>query len=271
MEKRDDNGQNYNDDIHLSDGVVVFFDILGFSTALKTAEVRALVNSIKEIRRELEKQNESAGRHLGGSAPDFMFFADSILMGTRMDASQKIENGKRLSRFLFTASWFFAGMLRAGWPLRGAIVAGTYYLDSKSNIFAGSSTVEASEFEKCQEWCGCGIAESAVNLINEHRDSGSLNYVVQYEVPQKKGKDQSRASLDCALSWIPQFQSYNPDGEIMASVRASFLAHGKTIRVADEAKVENTGKFIQAFLSLFSAQFAPREAADPKGIQTGLI
>lgn len=149
----------------LSQRLIGFFDILGFSDRLRTMEITdlhhlyaKLIDDVKntvfssEILGTPDKQ-----RKANFDRANFLF--DSIVLVSRDLNSEPISPAAH--DFLMSCSSLMEKSFAMQLPLRGAIGFGDYLEDSERNIFLSSEFANLVRAEKAQEWSGCIVLPEA--------------------------------------------------------------------------------------------------------------
>ncbi len=237
-------------------GIVAFFDILGFSKAMQNSSISALVQAVRDSRAEASRQVQSARLHFGRHC-EMVTFSDSILIAIELPEYQPGSKSPghygRLLAFLYTTTWFFTEMFWAGWPLRGGIDIGEYYLNSEEKLIVGPCISRAHDLESKQIWSGCAFTSEAALVIQKYHEYGG--WLVDYAVPPREvGELQSRHALDWREHLLTRrshqkFLTFAPPPgrDLPDFVRGRFQANGKP---ADHTqvlqKIQNTLKFLQS-------------------------
>ena len=154
-------------EIQPREGVVGFFDILGFGSYLKNdPDVRS-----KQALEVLLKIRDEVPSRIKKRVPDALvaemswnIFADSILLTmpypeTKDKLGAESQKRRRWLTFLFSSVVLLDHMFDQGLPIRGAITFGKYFCHE--NCLAGRAVVEAHELEQRINLSGAVLHESA--------------------------------------------------------------------------------------------------------------
>jgi hypothetical protein len=231
----------------LSQRLIGFFDILGFSDRLRTMEITDLHHLYAELIDDVRSTVFSpeilgtADKQLKSNFDRANFLFDSIVLVSRDLASEQI--GPAIHDFLMSCASLMEKSFVKQLPLRGAISFGDYLEDSGRNIFLSREFANLVRMEKAQEWSGCIVLLEAIEKIlpiiflqpdapihYEHR----AMVLVPYDVPFKSINTRLSKTYWC-INWV---YFLNPDE------KATGLAFLKS------PKLENTLGFVQHVDSL---------------------
>jgi hypothetical protein len=253
---------------HIEEGLVGFFDILGYQSFLEnndaevaTSEVLNIINDVgdiigSKILNLMEAPDTKDEKIVGGI--QWLVFSDTILMLMKWDKKNIYE----WTVFNMAASTLCQHMFEFGLPLRGAIRTGKYLL-SKS-CFAGRTIVEAYRAETSLNLAACVVDEEVVNLINSEF-SGDIevgeivnSMMVKYMTPLS---DDQYKKLLLLNYMIPDRFKPNPiDADIRQMVLNSFWAHNKDITPSAEIKAQNTENFFRYLQNRFPNFYGAKSA-----------
>lgn len=218
------------------------FDVLGFSAWVENEPLGSI---LRQYRRLIEvavlKPNEQGsltafhtpeGQLLAVTrAPEYAYFSDTILLWCPLAPPLVADFIERCSDLMCEA-------LAADIVLRGAITLGDAVLDNATNTYIGKPIVEAHNLERCQDWAGLALGNSAVwppFLTQLHGSS-----VIEYSPPMKPGsehyaspvvvdwprrwRDRKEPNLDArldALNKKPRFSKYYDNAKKFAEFSRS--------------------------------------------------
>lgn len=225
-------------------GLVGVFDILGFKEVLKSEKALPdLLNELRKIKRGYVHRARSAERHFR-STPEYLSFSDTILVAHELPG---FNNGKtclnRTAYFLNFAAWLFDWMFAQGWPLRGAVTSGEYFIDFKENLFVGKPIAEAFDLADIQEWSGCGITSEVTKSISTLAGMPLKEYKVPVKNPDQENP------FTHALKWgsVWSHTSMRQNSQTLAEfVETQFTRHEKLISSDSvRLKLKNTETFLE--------------------------
>ena len=148
------------------DGLVAFFDILGFKKMLSANEVEKSLEIINAYLLKELADNEKTYR----SKLKTFVISDSILIA--------LPNLTREGAMYFTmfCQQFIWGLLMNGLPIRGAIASGKFSVQANGNhiIFVGQPIVDANELVNSLEIAACVLTPSAEFLVSEQMNKGKF-------------------------------------------------------------------------------------------------
>lgn len=255
-------------------GFVGFFDILGYvqimlnNNIYKTSEFVSdtLVNIPNDLLAQLKNAPHGA---LGEGGSDerenwqsildqikWIIFSDSILISLPFDP--QISQGEQLQNYLAfstVCSLLMNRSFNAGFPLRGAISVGEFFIQDR--CFAGRPIIHAYHLAQDLEFAGCVLDDEANNYISnlrkdlvhggEHRLLRQLDRTtILYIVPTK----QESESRHRVINWVtPNSPGFEPIREnVREKTARAFLMHNKIAVKGVERKMNNTEMFIRHVL-----------------------
>jgi hypothetical protein len=222
---------------------VAYFDILGFKneTRLNTGQLPVLADVYKEV---VEHNDELKSIPNFGSLYDCFWFFDNFLFYS-LDDSIKSYN-----TICIAAIHFFNYMIiTKKWLLRGALTAGDFYADRKSNIYLGEALIDAHNFTEKQDWIGLVLTPNAyVKLVAGGNPVTLVNgrSFRDYDVPIKRricDNGLEQIALDCEKLWAYHYRTNDCKRDmIMDSMRSA--CHRKDgLAIEHRRKCENTLRF----------------------------
>jgi hypothetical protein len=212
-------------------GFIGFFDLLGYKDFIRNNQLKEVVQKVRNILLECkrsQKRIEGLEYLFDQDICEHVIFSDTILIYSNTTSEP--------SATLFTI--FCASLVNAlfweGFPVRGALAAGEFYVDPKlgSISLAGAPIVEAHELEECLDFAGCVVAPSAEPFLSQK--------CFPYDVPIKGFQKQRLFALNAL--------SYSDDGREISRqvVLDKFGAHNKRVGVDVLPKINNTITFLEA-------------------------
>jgi hypothetical protein len=236
------------DEIEPREGVVGFFDILGFQSYLKNdpdVRSRQALQVLLDIKAEVPGRIKKRVPEAVVGEMSWNVFADSILLAmpypeTKDRQGAESEKRRRWLTFLFSSVVLLDHMFDQGLPIRGAISFGRFFC--QKNCLAGRAVVEAHELEQRINLSGAVLHESAAEefrgLTPESFKSGDGIYVyatlLNYLVPEKEVSKKRLVLNQWALS-----DDHDNDDIAQLSAEA-FWKHGKDIDDGAAQKLRNT-------------------------------
>lgn len=256
------------EETRIENGLVAFFDILGYQSFLENNDAEIATSKIIDIINEsgmavssqmitnIETMTDADKEVL--KSIQWLVFSDTILMLMKWDRASFRE------WMVFTAAAIklCRHMFDFGLPLRGAIKTGSY-LVSKS-CFAGRAIVDAYRAETSLDLAACSVDGEIINIvqtltIKESDYEEILNlFVVKYMTPLKDGHYKKMSLLNYL---IPDNEELTlPDTDVQQLILNSFWEHNKDISSSAEYKAKNTANFFRYLKFKFPEIFSPHSA-----------
>jgi hypothetical protein len=218
-----------------SNGLVGFFDILGYKSLLLNNEIPETISIIKDaFIRAPAKLAEDLGTLKDIKpyfVPEHVVFSDSILVYAPFGDPEYKALG--IEFFLSYCRQVVGRLFLRGLPLRGAIAVGEYYVEGAS--FAGKPIVEAFELSNALQLAGCAITPSGEKEILASQAAAKM--LVQHPVPLKSLGKQNLFMLD----YLPAIK--NPLSRQWVIER--FEAHNKRVSLEVIDKVNHTIELLE--------------------------
>jgi len=144
----------------------------------------------------------------------------------------------------------------AGFPLRGAISVGEFFIEDR--CFAGRPIINAYYATQRLEFAGCVLDEAANDLVSEWRrhlvmvNEQSLREkldqtTILYLVPLKEHTDERYRTINWVAQDSPAFAPIA--GDIREVTTRAFLMHNKIAVPSVQGKINNTEMFIRHVLT----------------------
>ncbi|MBN2604000.1 MAG: hypothetical protein JXA91_07715 [Candidatus Thermoplasmatota archaeon] len=240
-------------------GIIGFFDILGYKEILTNNEIAYTLQVIQEFFNSYEQKliNLHANQDptsMMGSIRNLLNFSESaIFSDTILFCLPLGEDNSPICwiTFLEACRNLCWDMFIKGIPLRGGIAIGEYFL--KDRYIAGKPFIEAHNACSVQQWAGCAFTPSAANslLLAKKKDITQIilnRAAIEYQVPIKSKTNNTNCFPSLALNWL----NYSDSKEIFKNnsianvILSKFNEHGKKITdTSVEEKVANTTKFLE--------------------------
>jgi hypothetical protein len=240
--------------MHTHNGLIGFFDILGYQNLLEKNEPEDIAQSvlnyltsinatvtttIKDIIDETTSETtlKDAAKEVLDSLK-WIIFSDTILLTIPFESKDKYRTTKWLA-FLTTCIHLQTEMFRNGLPVRGVINYGKFYL--QDTCFAGRSIIEAYDLCNKLELAACILSPYAeaelkdiISKSNSFQTTKAL--VHEYLIPTKTGEFRYLV-LSAHVYDIK-------DGNIMKQILSSFWGHNKDIPLSVQNKISNTEQWL---------------------------
>lgn len=229
-------------------GLVAFFDILGYAQFVKNNKIEYVVHVINHALRAVPQKLAKNGYWVGFPPPRRVVFADSILIYSPFPAKSSSDKlaSDFVPPFIEYCSHFMSILFRGGLPVRGGIDSGDFYV--QGTIFAGRPIIEAHSLSKIP-MAGCVLSQTVHELITRangpyvsegliQSGQGVLEFnAIDSEGPPKKLN---------LLEFFP-FAAFELNYE---NVLTKFVRHKKVmdkeeIDAKTKNKVDNTLKFLE--------------------------
>jgi hypothetical protein len=248
--------------LNIYNGIIGFFDILGYQSLLGKNEPEDVAQKILPILTGLNigttdvmiefikssgKNNEVVNLSMQMvRSIQWLVFSDTILIALPV-ANNSAHALVSWMTFLPACIYIQNRMFLAGLPLRGVINYGKFFI--KDNFFAGKCIIESYKLCQKLELSACVLTERASNevdkssLIMKHFKQNFRNvFFYNYQIPIKHGTIQ----LDTltAHTWTA-----NPPKDFHSMVMDSFGNHNKDIPQAANIKITNTEQWL-SFLGM---------------------
>lgn len=227
-------------------GVIGFFDILGYKSFLKhnteleiAREVISIINKVPaealtkltENSKDLEPFSDLS-KHI-----KHFIFSDTVIFLLEFNTEYKYP--QRLYMTIL-AGLLSAEMFSRGLPLRGVIHEGEYIYEN--NCFAGKAILEPIEICAKLNYSGIVCTEELSNKIEILRKKlkpDSFRHLFDHLTPMKDGEEISMMNID----WLGFVESTEYKNDVENFIKKSFCSHQKDCSGVEE-KINNTAKII---------------------------
>lgn len=168
------------------DGMVAFFDVLGYSAIASTAcedVIRTVMEAVKTAQVEARQALDDIDNQEDGNSFQFgsdydeircVNISDSLIFHDRFPDPElnadcepeysTIPDAMRFYRFLRFCRKVYGVLLEHGLPTRGAISIGTFYWDHES-MLAGKPVIEAYKTSESLSFSGLVLSENSLSQI----------------------------------------------------------------------------------------------------------
>lgn len=252
-------------------GFLGFFDILGYTQIMLNNKIHVtaqfvsdtLVNIPHDIIRGLRHEHKAGQGSAEGDASQtwesmldkikWIIFSDSILVSMPFEHDGDTDHLlQHYAAFATVCASLLNRSFTAGFPLRGAISVGEFFIEDR--CFAGRPIISAYALAQELELSGCVLDDEASALISNIRReivrSGDENLrtildqtTILYLVPMKNKSDLRHRMINWVNLDVPGFTPLS--GETRDLVTRSFLMHNKIALPAVQGKINNTEMFIR--------------------------
>jgi len=233
---------------------LTLFDILGFKDIVKNNNITSLVPQFNDF----FVQNLKASSHLSHKRigttilPDpktklahLLQFSDTVVLFSDVRPRAPLDHlYNSLMHLLLAASGALSTCIFSGFPIRGAVSYGEFYVNDKENIYLGKSLIEAYEWEKEQDWAGAILSPSCEQWLIRNNLMGPIlesEYIVPYHVPLKNKEHKEYY----AVNW-PAIVSLKKK-EAIEAIERSFQLNNYEQSEAVQRKMEETIKFFDKY------------------------
>lgn len=228
---------NSSEGIETQRGLIGFFDVLGYRNIIENNQIKEAATAMKRILetlRQRQEMNVMIEKIIEQKYCAHVVFSDSILVYLSITDSR--NQNTSVSMFTSYCANLITELLMDGFPVRGAISFGDYYIENRigSISLAGKPIVEAYELSTCIDLAGCVVAPSAEAIFSDQR------YFLEYCVPLK-GRPKQRMMM--------MNQCVDSSEELVVSrqtMMEKFGAHNKRISIDVLSKINNTLEFLEA-------------------------
>lgn len=265
-------------EIQPATGFVGYFDILGYTQIMlnnnihKTAQfvTDTLMNIPRDLIDSLRSPAFTDGAQDAAAADSerddwsqildgvtWIIFSDSILVSLPFDPDlPERDLVRRYLAFSIVCASLMNRCFSAGFPLRGAISAGEFFIEDR--CFAGKPIINAYYAMQQLEFAGCVLDEAANSLISEWRkylvrtDERILlsqldQTTIIYLTPLKENMDERHRTINWVVLDTPGFSSIA--GDIRDLTTRAFIMHNKIAVPSVQGKINNTEMFIRHVLT----------------------
>lgn len=242
-------------------GLVGFFDILGYQNLLEQNEPEVVAEAVLPILFDLKNQtNARFEKAMKGSTNkkiidiskkiEWLVFSDTILLTLDFNENDALVNNNRYwGVFLFASIDIQERLFNAGLPVRGAIDYGKFFI--QESCFAGRSIVNAYKLSSAIEMAACVLSDKVLKEFDRSEEAEKKvarppvlkDLLVPYLVPTKQGETPMHV-LNARLA-------SNPD--IHKKVMHAFWGYRKEIAQNVRPKIANTEQWLE-FLDFKKSQ-----------------
>jgi len=249
------------------EGIVGFFDILGYQSFLQNNSpeyaAKEVFSTLTHLDKEIPQRLLDIGqKDLPLSPMEWLIFSDTILLTSPLKGDEE-DMLHTWMDFIMASLVLNSRMFTFGLPLRGAITIGKYFV--QGGCFAGKPIIEAYKLTQEIDLAACIISERASHylssLLSKQNPEESPELFIffrpafiKYPVPKKNGRSEDLNALNFAYSSDFGFRK-NPD--LHQVVLDCFWKHNKDISPGAETKIQNTERFFRYMKFRFPEFFTP--------------
>jgi hypothetical protein len=240
-------------EISSMNGIVGFFDILGYTSFLENNEPDDIAKKVVALQNDLPRKVPNIAKdllnkdcELASIMVDYIkqirwiIFSDTILISSHYrnqdDINIKLDDWLL---FLITSIILYHHFFVNGLPLRGSISYGKYFVDKQ--CFVGRPIVHSYKAQASIDLSAIVLHDSSVKELqsikaNEHISEFFSNYIIEYPVPLRDGNINKQHLLSPSF---PILKSPNSK-DMRQFVANSFWDHNKNITPEVMNKLNNT-------------------------------
>jgi hypothetical protein len=228
----------------IKNGLIGFFDILGYKEIIKQNQVVRVASIIEEIFLEALRESQDAHKCvtslINQEACQHFVFSDSILVFLPLERSPNSDTQTAESLFASHCAGLITKCFWEGLPVRGALAYGKCYFKKADGVvcFAGQAIIDAHLCAESLEFSGCVVAESKDRIFSR-RHSDFFKHIVHFNKKSRKKPESMFVLNNYAGNWGPRKLSRQ-------IVKNKFSAHKKGIPGNVLPKITNTLAFLKA-------------------------
>jgi hypothetical protein len=210
----------------IEDGLVGFFDILGFKAILQANGVEESIDIVNTCMFEATVFAEKTFK--SRFEVRSLIFSDSILV-----ALPNSKDSAGVLVFTCFCQQLFSGLLVHGLPARGAISRGRFAIQTQSDqiVFVGQPIVESHELAASLEIAACALTPSSESSV---LSVPTRNIFQTHKTPLKNLPSRELNLLKFGTEFS------------CAEITQYFQAHKKKIDICSTKKLNNTIEFLKA-------------------------
>jgi hypothetical protein len=229
--------------VSTKDGLVAFFDILGYKNLLLANSVEASLNIIDTAMLRALDGTEDGFKSIIGDKPfdlETFVISDSILVALpAAGASNQVARSRGTLFFIIFCAQLMTDLLQKGLPPRGAIASGVYAVRSEKNrvAFVGQPILDAHALAGSLELAGCAIVPS---FESKALFGADLHFMQVYKTPIK-----NQASCELRLLRYSFMDFDKEHSTSRQKIVGYFEAHKKRLDSSSLRKLNNTIQFLK--------------------------
>lgn len=250
--------------VEISNGVIGFFDILGYKNFLENNDVdKPIVEILEKIN---SIPNEILSLYKEGDVKKYIESVHCLNLSDTIILSIKFENTDlktRMHQFLAliaVSSLLMQDMFRFGLPLQGVIEYGEFVI--VKNCFAGRPLLRAYSLCKDLNIISCVFGDGAKDFIKQLniKPGSSLEQLfIKYPVPRKSKDAEEILTLNFfAVEKEKKGSKFQMPSDIKQFILDSFWKHNKTVGPKVESIINQTEQYFRyihyKYPNLFNAK-----------------
>ena len=157
------------ENINIDKTLLAFFDIQAYSAFISNNSKDHCIEVSEALFKNIKRDS---GSFMCDIKLRHWIYSDSIILIP--DTEARVLDIPSIDFFISICSVLMFRGLRAGLPLRGAIGAGYFY--KNNDVIIGTALVDATTYEKEQNWLGAVITPAALSLIKKFHPSFDKKY-----------------------------------------------------------------------------------------------
>ena len=262
-------------DIKPQEGIIGYFDILGYAKFMENNDVNIVAAKVVEtLTNRKEQVPETIYNHFKSMGIDdetlnmikghakrinWLIFSDTILLTTNysVDEGKKLEEKQfvklmQWAIFICNSSFLMRHMFEFGLPMRGVITRGKFIM--KESCYAGKPLIDAYNLTNILDLSICVITKNAYEEIENlvqfiKKIDVVLSRILQhafeyYLVPKKNDNPPEKLftlNFFCYLGVWEFYKFFKTNVKQM--ILDAFSKHNKSISEREQKKVTNTEKY----------------------------
>jgi hypothetical protein len=188
--------------------IICYLDLLGFRSKISQLSIDAkgilYNNLIDKFQSSCEENLATMDGHIYArkQRTHIAWFSDTVILYSKPFDVNK-PNYKMIEDLLYSTKKLFQTLLKGGFPSRGAISVGQFYVDEKLRIYVGNTLVDAYEFAENLEIASICLTCNIREYFERHNIENNLfgRYFVSYHIPMKSRNQVDRNETK-VLDWI---------------------------------------------------------------------
>lgn len=254
--------------LEIKDGIIGFFDILGYQNIIDNNDIEDVVKIVSETIDKLPsdakakisvifKSDKTSTPIIEGvlKTTKTLLISDSIVIALPFPIPKEEERNASLEKFIHLICWttffiyaatFMKRAFEVGLPMRGAIDTGQYFIQDYK--LAGKPIIYSYRLAEDLQFSGCALAEKATECIDnlvaiaDAKEKELIRrWVFRYLAPLK-GREERLYLLD----WLVGRHNIR---DVRQATSTAFRAHNKDVSRAEYPKIENTEMTIRHMLA----------------------
>lgn len=250
----------------IKNGVIGFFDILGYKSFLENNEeitkpvidiverFSACTDDIKTFFQQTFIKIPKAFNLIEDTINDigWQILSDTIIVYPKSIKENSLMQAIAIENFCLYCMVLMRHMFKFGFPLRGVINSGDFYF--KDRTIAGRPIVRAYELVQELDIAACVLENEVVEKLIEEKILDK-EIIVKYPIPKKLKKLEKHYTLNYLSMKTEEYPQININ--FRQAILESFCKHNKTISPSVESKINNTEYYFHFIKNKFPEAFNP--------------